>query len=150
MSTEQKTKETVCTSDDAIVVVTTKVEVNKDQCCGGGNQTGDFVTQEEFRKYQKFIRLHGGKGIYYNYQLSDGVTFKELGVIESIGSDPYGPDEEGLITITKRYIKVYEENSQEYKIYDFSVNNETERIPSIEDFIGKSIFVWEESYREKI
>lgn len=131
MSTEQKTKETVCTSDDAIVVVTTKVEVNKDQCCGGGNQTGDFVTQEEFRKYQKFIRLHGGKGIYYNYQLSDGVTFKELG---------YNKPDRSDYVIKELYVIIYNNDNNNFEKYFLEPTlNFNQRIPSIEEFVGKSI-----------
>ncbi|WP_025125245.1 hypothetical protein [Myroides odoratimimus] len=130
MSTEQKTKETVCTSDDAMVVVTTKVEVNKDQCCGGGNQTGDFVTQEELRKYQKFIRLHGGKGIYYNYQLSDGVTFNELGYVSSGNTD----------RILEIYIEVFNENNSTKERYNIdSTINFDQKNPNIERFVNKNI-----------
>ncbi|EHO05907.1 hypothetical protein HX045_10165 [Myroides odoratimimus] len=127
MSTEQKTKETVCTSDDAMVVVTTKVEVNKDQCCGGGNQTGDFVTQEEFRKYQKFVRLHGGKDIYYNYQLSDGVTPADFGNI-----DDYN--------FRGGKIKVYNNDNIEVSTYYVETGRSIhDRISNIEEFFGKNI-----------
>ncbi|AJA68199.1 hypothetical protein MODO_2137 [Myroides odoratimimus] len=125
MSTEQKTN---CTNADSLVSV--KVDINKDLCC----DTGSY--DDKLEKYQEFVRLHGGKGIYYNYQLKNGVTISEMGtqIIDERVLGSSGPIPE---TISELYIVVYENGlSQEYP---FDINNELERIPNIEKYVGKNI-----------